>query len=400
MTLSLPETSNLNIRLCQHRDLENIERLLTEENSQASSEEASKQMQQIRQWYGVLKGLSLFPNPLQHAFCTYVAEQDGKIRGMIRVSPFNRARTTWKVDQIAVQPLTEGELGQVPPNEVGSQLLRYCLQYIWEARTWLTEVNVNDKQNLSLYRQSGFQSLAQVTAWAIAPDRLQTLAEREPDLPNLLPVGNADASLLYQLDTVAMPPLLRQVFDRHMADFKNSVLNSCIDGLKRWMNQTEVVRGYVVEPQRKAAIGYFEVNLYRDGGRPHLAELTVHPAYTWLYPELLAQMARITQASYSSQPLYLTSADYHPEREEYLEQIGATRMEHTLLMSRSVWHKVRESKPLEGLQLTEVLQGLQAGRKAVPSRFSLLESIRQLPHPQMDLGHGTSPENSPPSEEL
>lgn len=400
MTSSAPETANLHIRQCQHRDLEELERLVAQVGDRTNCEEIAKQMQQVRHWYGVLKGLSLFPNPLQHAFCTYVAEREGTLRGMIRVSPFNRTRTTWRVDQIAVLPVADGEADPLLPSDIGSQLLRYCLQYIWEARTWLTEVNINDKSQLALYRQTGFQSLAQMTYWAIAPERLQTLAEREPDLPNLLPVSNADAPLLYQLDTVSMPPLLRQIFDRHTIDFKASVLDGFVDGLQRWVNQAEVVNGYVFEPQRKAAIGYFEVKLCRDGSQSHTAKLTVHPAYTWLYPELLAQMARITR-TYPLQSLCLTSADYHPEREEYLEQIGAERTEHTLLMSRSVWHKLREAKPLEGLQLTEVLQGLQPGRKAVPSRFSLLDSMHPFSRtqPPLDLGQKQSNDPKPPTED-
>jgi len=45
---------------------------------------------------------------------------------------------------------------------------------------------------------------------------------------------------------------------------------------------------------------------------------------------------------------------------------GANRVEHTLMMSRSVW-QLRESKfvSLEGLQWPEVLQGLQPARKPV-----------------------------------
>jgi hypothetical protein len=81
-------------------------------------------------------------------------------------------------------------------------------------------------------------------------------------------------------------------------------------------------------------------------------------------------MARIVQAL-PAQSLQLASADYQPEREEYLEQLGAERIDHTLLMSRSVWHKLREAKPvsLEGLQLSEVLQGLQRARTPIPSRI-------------------------------
>jgi hypothetical protein len=140
-----------------------------------------------------------------------------------------------------------------------------------------------------------------------------------------------------------------------------------------------MVSGYVFEPQRKAAIGYFQIRLCRDGSQPHQAQLTVHPAYTWLYPELMSQMARITQ-EVPAQTLELASSDYQPEREEYLERIGATRVAHTLMMSRSVWHKLRESKlpmALDSLQLSEVLQGFKPARKPVPGRISLLRLWNQ-----------------------
>jgi hypothetical protein len=232
---------------------------------------------------------------------------------------------------------------------------------------------------IALYRQNGFQPMAKMTYWSISAELLQELAEREPDLPNLLPVSNADAQLLYQLDTMSMPPLVRQVFDRHIADFKSSLVGSLLRGVKHWLNHMEVISGYVFEPQRKAAIGYFQLQLCRDGSHPHQAQLTVNPAYTWLYPELMCQMARITQ-EFPTQALYVASSDYQPEREEYLEHSGATRIAHTLMMSRSVWHKVRESKltALENLQLPEVLQGLQPVRKQpIPSRITLLQSVKQ-----------------------
>jgi len=54
----------------------------------------------------------------------------------------------------------------------------------------------------------------------------QELATGEPDLPNLLPVSNADAQLLYQLDTASMPPLVRQVFDHNIHDFKTSLFGA------------------------------------------------------------------------------------------------------------------------------------------------------------------------------
>lgn len=381
MTPLLSDRQNLVIRPVRYRDLEAVERLLIqafEEDFNHRSTGIEDQLERIRQWYAPLKLLSFFPNKFQHFFRAYVAEQGDQILGVIQVSPFNCTRSTWRVDHVAVDVAARGQ-------GIGSQLLRYCFETIWEARTWLLEININNKAALSLYRQNGFQPLAQLTYWSVAPAQLQTLGQREASLPNLLPVSNAEAALLYQLDTAAMPPLVRQVFDRHMNDFKTGVFSAIFRNLRQWINHTEMVSGYVFEPQRKAAIGYFQIQLDHQGNQPHVAQLMVHPAYTWLYPELFTQMASLTQGL-PEVPLHLSSADYQPEREAYLEQIGAERIDHTLMMSRSVWHKLRESRSisLEGLQLSEVLQGFQPNRTPIPGRMSLLKPIKQhsQPHPQ------------------
>jgi ribosomal protein S18 acetylase RimI-like enzyme len=375
MTSLLPRNLSVVIRPVQHRDLDAIDRLTQESLSHLSPQEAGeamRQMQWLRRWYGLLKFLSWFPNPLQYRFWGYVAEQGRILLGMIQVSPFNRTRSTWRIDKVMLEG-TGDRMG------VGSQLLRHSFESILEARTWILEVNINDVDALALYRHNGFQRLAEMTYWEISPQLLAELIQTEPDLPNLLPVSNADAPLLYQLDTASMPPLVRQVFDRHTHDFKTTLFGAISDALKQWMTKTEVVSGYVFEPQRKAAIGYFQVQLDRTGNNPHVATLTVHPAYTWLYPELLSQLARIAQ-DFPQQGLQLASSDYQPEREEYLERIGAKRREHTLIMSRSVWHKLRESKfvSLEGIQWQEMLQGLQPTRKPIPGGMSWMPQTQQV----------------------
>lgn len=375
MTSLLPRNLSVIIRPVQHRDLDEIERLTQESLSPLSPQEvgeAMQKMQWLRRWYGFLKFLSWFPNPLQYRFWGYVAQQGRVLLGMIQISPFNRTRSAWRIDRVMLA-------GSGDRMGVGSQLLRHCFESILEARTWILEVNVNDVDALALYRHNGFQRLAEMTYWEINPQLLAELIQTEPDLPNLLPVSNADAQLLYQLDTASMPPLVRQVFDRHTHDFKTTFFGAISDAVKQWMTKTEVVSGYVFEPQRKAAIGYFQIQLDRTGENPHVATLTVHPAYTWLYPELLSQLARIAQ-DFPQQGLQLASSDYQPEREEYLESIGAKRIEHTLIMSRSVWHKLRESKfvSLEGIQWQEMLQGLQPTRKPIPGGMSWVQEPQPI----------------------
>lgn len=389
MTSLLPRNLNIVIRPFQYRDLDGIERITQESLAALTPKGAGfaiNQMLMLRRWYGLLKFLSWFPNPLQYHLCAYVAEQGRVLLGMIQVSPFNRTRSTWRIDQVLL------ERG-VDKQGIGSQLLRHCFESILEARTWLLEVNINDIEALALYRQNGFQRLAEMTYWEIGPELLAELAQAEPDLPNLLPVSNADAQLLYQLDTASMPPLIRQVFDRNTRDFKSSLFGALTDAVKQWVTKTEVVSGYVFEPQRKAAIGYFQVQLDRKGEVPHVATLTVHPAYTWLYPELLSQLARIAQ-DFPQQGLQLASSDYQAEREEYLERIGAKRIEHTLIMSRSVWHKLRESKfvSLEGIQWTDMLQGLQPARKPIPGGMSWVQPGKS-PSPEKPLPSKSEPIN-------
>ncbi|MEO1520053.1 MAG: GNAT family N-acetyltransferase [Cyanobacteria bacterium J06633_2] len=416
-----PKPATITIRPCHYGDLDNVEHLImcnhhsfeTQSCGYALSQVAQNLMS-IRQWYAPIKLLSWFPNPLQNVFSAYVAELNGKFRGFIQVAPCNSTRSTWRVERISagdtsntadVQQQSNGNaahaheiggdesistaiagddsVGKLFPTmlapDIASHLLRHCLDSIWEARTWMVEVSVNDKAGIGLYRQHGFQPLAQMTYWAIAPDLLSALAERDPNLDNLRSVNNADASLLHQLDTVSMPPLVRQVFDRHVSDFKSGLASSTVDSVRRLIHKQEIQQAYVFEPQRKAAIGYFRLEISRAASTPHRVQLTVHPAYTSLYPKLLAHMARLLRA-YPVQPLQMVSSDYQPEREEYLSKIGADRTEHTLMMSRSVWHKVRETKPasLEGLQLAEVLQGLKPSRKPIPGRFSLTSPMSKF----------------------
>lgn len=392
MTSSVPNTPKLVVRPLQYRDVDAINALVSECGAGENSKHLvtiDRELQQVGSWYGLKRFLSLLPRSYYHGWRIYVAQQLQEVLGLIQVSSVNSTRSTWRVERVLLNsnaPQLELLKSQ---KEIGSQLLRYCLENIWEARTWVLEVNVNEKNHLALYRENGFQPLAQMTYWQLSPELLQQLAQQDPELPNFLPISNTDAPLLYQLDCVSMPPLLRQVFDRHVEDFKTSLIQTTVSRIRQWLNHTDVVGGYVFEPQRKAAIGYFKLESCLDGSRPHRAHLTVNPAYTWLYPQLITQMAQISQKltldrrktfgsnnhKFDPQSLEIVSADYQPEREEYLTKIGANPVEHTLLMSRSVWHKIRESKPLEGLQLSEVLQGFKPARTPIPSRISLLKSL-------------------------
>ncbi len=360
------------IRPAQFGDLDAIEHLFveafTDEYGQRSVDIGS-QIRRLRKWFGPIKVLSVFPNRFQHVFTVHVAEQYGEIKGVIQVSPFNHARTTWRVDHVAVSKTAQRQ-------GLGSRLLRHCMNHFREARMWLLEVNIHNRGAISLYRRTGFQPLAQITYWSLSTSILQELAQQEPrfgrmeyrQLPHLMPSSHRDAQLIYQLDTASMPPLVRQTYDRHAADFKTGVMDWALDITRQSISSTERIQAYLYEPERKAAVGYFNLKLSRTGTQPHVGQLIVHPAYTEFYPELMVEMARQTQDC-PPQSLALASTDYQPEREEYLLKLGADDQERTLLMSRSVWHKLRETRvSLENLRIQNVLRNLQVNQP-LPERI-------------------------------
>ncbi len=367
------------VRPLQYRDIDAIASLCQQPTitDPTVRERIEQLLKQMTRWHAPFQFLNIIPTPNLTDRSILVAECDRQVRGAIGVAPFNRTRSTWHVEWVSIDSQAANPEQVMGKSDIGSLLLRYCFEHIVDASTWVLEVDVNDRDTLALYRQNGFQPLAHMTYWEIAPELLGELAQREPDLPNLLPVRNMDAQLIYQLDTVSMPPLLRQVFDRQIHDFKASFFQTLVSKVRALLQQTQSVSNYVFETQRKAAIGYYRLSLNYDSRSsdqadrsPHKAELTVHPAYTWLYPELMAQLARSCQ-DLPHLPLQLVSADYQPEREEYFQQIGAQRVKHSLLMSRSVWHKLREAKhlSLENLQIAEMLQSLQPSRQPLPNRI-------------------------------
>lgn len=344
----------MTIRPLQHRDLASIRQLhqLVEAPDLAMEE-----------WINLVQRAS-WNLPWQRFAQAYVGEVNGQILGYILVAPVNQSRTTWRVSQILAAP---------GYNHLGSQLIRHCLECCWEARMWLTEVDHRDRDRIALCRQNGFQPLAHLTTWVIPPEVLASLGTQEPALPNLYPVSSIDAPLLYQLENAAMPPQIRQVYDWGVQDFSHNPILKFFHYGQLFLSQRQEITGYVYESQRKAAIASFSLLLHRQDHKvTHELQLTVHPAYTWLYPEMIAQVSHIVRRHrpHGLDSLMLVSADYQPEREDYLEKIGAQRSSQRLLMARSVWHKVREAKPvLDGLQLSRMLTGLQPAQKPVPGRI-------------------------------
>jgi ribosomal protein S18 acetylase RimI-like enzyme len=368
-------SSRINVRPIQQRDFYAVQKLNAMEAEDAQFSVTSAQNHQLvarelslRQALGQAFLFGWLPHSASDRL--FVAESQGEVVGMIWVTAFNHSRSTWQIETVAIAT-------EVDYFSVGTSLIRHALEACWEARTWLLQVDVQSNQAIALYRQNGFQPLAHLTNWQISQALVTELATQSADLPNLLPVNNADAPLIYQLDTASMPPQIRQVYDLGINDFRTNIWGNIFTHGQHLLRSTQEISGYVYETQRKAAIGFFAL-LLQPNYCPR-CQLTIHPAYTWLYPEVISQVSKViehhqktdqSKEADSATGFMVSSTDYQPEREAYLEQIQAERVNHGLLMGRSVWHKVRESRlSLEALQLSRVLAGLQPAQRPIPGRI-------------------------------
>jgi ribosomal protein S18 acetylase RimI-like enzyme len=326
------------IRPVQLRDLDSLENVEPEDTQWV------RKVREVRSWFGLVKFLNLVPNRFQHLFDVHVAQIDGHVVGLVQVSPTNEIQSTWRIDHFALSdPLQSQGLGTL--------LLAYIFEYYRSAKTWIVEADIHNKEQIAVYRQNGFQSMAEITYWRLPMAVLENLARVEVQALNLRPVSNADAALLCQLDCATMPSMLRQVYDRHPEDFRRPLPDRIVLGISQSLHQEERVFEYVYEPQRRAAIGAFDLKISKQGLEPHRLSLWVHPAYTWLYRDLLIHISKIL-SHYPPQSLELSAGDYQAERQNLLKSLEAEITDTNLLMSRSVWHKVREFRnPLESLSL-------------------------------------------------
>jgi hypothetical protein len=149
MNTSTLTKSSLKIRSIQYRDLNSVSALLQERLSiQFNSRQAIllRKVQKYQSFYGLLQLSKLLPIPLSTDFYVYVAEKDEQIQGLVQIAPFNQTRSTWRVEQVLINYNTSISHLLIGNRSIGSQLLRHCFEKIWEARTWILEVNINEKK--------------------------------------------------------------------------------------------------------------------------------------------------------------------------------------------------------------------------------------------------------------
>lgn len=274
-----------------------------------------------RKFYPLLRFLGTFPNPYRYMLNIDLLEQDGEVVGFIQTSPGNGEGSRWHIDFVAVAANHKGK-------GLGSKLVEAaCSQYgARGAKCFTLEVDQANAPALGLYGKLGFRPYAKVTYMqADAPP---------PPTEGPAPEGwrryrPSDADGLFALHEAMTPPAVRLVDTKRPRDFAMGLLERSMSTLRRRMGQVADSR-YVVE-RGGQVVAYVRV-MAQMRRLPHTVQVMVHPGYTELHAEVLAQASRVL-ARYPSNPVLSWAPDHQPARREALEAWGlkALTVDHCLV---------------------------------------------------------------------
>jgi hypothetical protein len=141
MTSSDADTNNLQLRPLYPRDVDTVgdwnghSIVITDPSAEILNDHTHRFIHHpLASWWQRVATLAL---PNRPRWSGFVAVLNDDVCGVIEVSPFNRTRSTWRVDRLAVSTPACPPSMKCPLDCVGSQLLRQFFQTICEARMWL-----------------------------------------------------------------------------------------------------------------------------------------------------------------------------------------------------------------------------------------------------------------------
>jgi len=148
------QNTELQLRPLYPRDVDALEQLkgsgivITDPSAEILNDGTARfQHHSMALWWQRVSTLAI---PNRPRWSGFVATWGDRVCGLIAVSPFNRTRSTWRVDRVAINPAVVPPSSEGPLDSIGSRLLRHCFETVWEARMWLAEVDIEQKSALAL----------------------------------------------------------------------------------------------------------------------------------------------------------------------------------------------------------------------------------------------------------
>ncbi|QNI45390.1 hypothetical protein SynRCC2555_01608 [Synechococcus sp. WH 8101] len=258
-----------------------------------------------------------------------VALEQGILRALVQVRPYNRQWSCWL---LSLEELSPGQW-------VGRrQLLKALLQQALlgtdvRSRSWVIRCDSSCDEQLDVLRELGFQPLKTQRIWrpgnadASQPAALPHTPTPLPTTCQWSPLNRRTAPLLWPLEQAASSSHLRQIIDRRYPDLLDQ--SGRHTGVLLWDSgeASVAIAGLV---RQELADGSFGIELLRDVAWDE----RLSQALPALLDQLLTQrpaVVLVTDQADSPLSQLLTTGGWHPLREE-------------LLLGRSLWRQHGRSR--------------------------------------------------------
>jgi len=287
-------------------------------------------------------------------FCLVAIEYESPI-ALIVARPCNRNGTCWSVNYPAL--LANPKVSSL--SLIRKILLQKALEYEKNrAQSWLIRCSVNNKINLSVARELGFQPLKQFNCW-LPPSTSNNSIKRKVEKVSCTDhdiqwqsLNNINANHLWRLEQRSESSQLRQILDRNWRDLldpkepRNKVL------ISNSRAQSTGIAGLIC---REWCEDEITIELVRDiAWDERLSSKTVK----YILKDL----------SNRSTSLSLETSKDDTQLTHLLSQIGWEWKCESVLLGRSFWRRQDSRNPIKGTKgLDSMLEGLNPQTTPLPA---------------------------------
>ncbi len=302
-----------------------------------------------KKWFSSLEANLTNLIPTRNSRC-FIAIERNNIIAYILATPINIRGSCWSISE----PYFIEESISYSRYNLLQNLLRKVLQESKiNTQSFLTSINTNDNQNLSIIRQSGFQPLKIIKHWK----KKENFKYKNNDYQDNFiweKLNEENSQEIWRLEQARESINFRSIFDRQWYDIyqKRNILSGVIKS-----KENNIIAGLIpsIYPQ-------------------HECSLELIRGLSWDERLNLSIPQRINSIKHGKKKYYIETTSEDNKLNEILKKSNWEIREERVLLGRSIWKRQNgyRLKSIETEILTNLVGNLQQ-QPELPSTFQILK---------------------------
>ena len=234
----------------------------------------------------------------------YVAIENDEPLGLISLAPDGNTKMRWKINRLV--------LG-MNAYDIGKQLIDYVVNKYGGAgvETFITVIDENYPEALALFKNTcSFRDYSKINIWeyeGIYEGNIKTKTKL------LRPAENSDAQKLFELDTEAILPHLRNSLAKTVEDFKIDLKSRLINKFKGYKTEK-----YVLDNPGNNTIEAL-LSIFTADNKHFGIDITLSLVYQDYYEDIVDFAIREIKSQNRDARIYIGIKDYHQTQKHMTE---------------------------------------------------------------------------------